>query len=341
MKNNIFLITNESVYQKNKNFYCDNLDIKSIPEALDKDKNFNVRLVARRSKIERTKKINIKNININKNPISFLLSTVTDLNNKHNKYLIISIPPYPFLAAILLKILGKKIFVYLRSDGYKEYEKIFGFIGPIIYHFMFSITSSISALISCRKHILNNKIGNIVSPSQLNKNWFKKDKKINLKKIQLLYVGRIRIEKGIFSLINIIKNSKINLTIVTPEKINNYKFPSNVKVKSFQNYNDSIIQFYDDHNIFILPSYTEGHPQVLDEALARIRPVIIFNEINHVRRDRHGIIISKRNIISLKKKINYINKNYKKIQNDIRKNKLPTKDLFIKDLKKIVLNKQK
>ena len=38
-----------------------------------------------------------------------------------------------------------------------------------------------------------------------------------------------------------------------------------------------------DHNIFILPSYTEGHPQVLDESLSRLRPVIIFPEISHVK----------------------------------------------------------
>ena len=31
-----------------------------------------------------------------------------------------------------------------------------------------------------------------------------------------------------------------------------------------------------------LPSFTEGHPMSLLEALARRRPVIIFDEINHV-----------------------------------------------------------
>ena len=44
----------------------------------------------------------------------------------------------------------------------------------------------------------------------------------------------------------------------------------------------NLIKFYDDHNIFILPSFTEGHPMALLEALARSRPVIIFDEIKHV-----------------------------------------------------------
>ena len=43
------------------------------------------------------------------------------------------------------------------------------------------------------------------------------------------------------------------------------------------------MKFYDDHNIFILPSFTEAHPQVLDEALSRFRPVIVFSEISHVK----------------------------------------------------------
>ena len=43
---------------------------------------------------------------------------------------------------------------------------------------------------------------------------------------------------------------------------------------------NNMIKFYDNSNIFILPSFTEGHPMVLLESLARLRPVIIFNEIN-------------------------------------------------------------
>ena len=37
---------------------------------------------------------------------------------------------------------------------------------------------------------------------------------------------------------------------------------------------------YDAHNIFILPSFTEAHPKVVDESLARMRPVIIFEDVN-------------------------------------------------------------
>ena len=86
-----------------------------------------------------------------------------------------------------------------------------------------------------------------------------------------------------------------------------------------------------------MPSFTEAHPQVLDEALARNRPVIIFSEISHVLRDRNGIFISNRNIESLKRTIQHIETNYENIKQEMKKNKLPMKENFILELKKIVL----
>jgi len=108
---------------------------------------------------------------------------------------------------------------------------------------------------------------------------------------------------------------------------------------NFKNKIDEIIKFYDDHQIFVLPSYTEAHPQVLDEALARNIPVIIFPEISHVRRDRKGVFISERNTQSLQELVDHINKNYQDIQREIKQNILPTKKQFIEELKNIILTK--
>ena len=55
---------------------------------------------------------------------------------------------------------------------------------------------------------------------------------------------------------------------------------------------------YDNHNITILPSFTEAHPQVVIEALSRKRPVIIFEDIAHVIKDNRGVFVTKRNIDS-------------------------------------------
>ena len=58
---------------------------------------------------------------------------------------------------------------------------------------------------------------------------------------------------------------------------------------------------------------------VLLEALARRRPVVIFDEIKHVIGDKKGIFVTKRNFLSFLGTLNNIKKNYKKIQKDMKK----------------------
>ena len=91
-------------------------------------------------------------------------------------------------------------------------------------------------------------------------------------------------------------------------------------------------------NIFILPSFTEGHPMVLLEALARLRPVIVFKDIDHVIEKKKGIFVAERNIESLVEKIEFIKKNYESIQEEMKKNKLPTKQEFLENLINIIVN---
>ena len=90
------------------------------------------------------------------------------------------------------------------------------------------------------------------------------------------------------------------------------------------------------HNILILPSFTEAHPKVVDESLARMRPVIIFEELNQKIQDRYGVFVSKRNANSLNQTIEFVMKNYKTIQQSIKKNKLPSKKDFILSMSKIL-----
>ena len=153
-------------------------------------------------------------------------------------------------------------------------------------------------------------------------------------------MGRIRLEKGIYSLADLIRNKRdISLTVIGAEKETSHKInQSNIKIISTQNNKIKLIKQYDDHNIFILPSFTEGHPMVLLEALARRRPVIIFDDIKHVIGNKKGIFVSRRNFISLFGTLNNIKKSYKKIQNDMKKNKLPTNKEFIDKFVKLIDN---
>ena len=56
----LVIINKEKIFVKNNNFYCDNVDLKSIPEGLSK--NFKTSVIARKSNTKRFHKINLENI---------------------------------------------------------------------------------------------------------------------------------------------------------------------------------------------------------------------------------------------------------------------------------------
>ena len=75
---------------------------------------------------------------------------------------------------------------------------------------------------------------------------------------------------------------------------------------------------------------------VLLEALARRRPVIIFDDIRHVIGRKKGVFATKRNFSNFLNTLNYIKKNLKKTQKELTKNKLPTNKNFIEKLIKVI-----
>ena len=336
----LYIISNERIFIDKESFFCDNIDLKSTSEGLSK--NFEVNLIAKKSRKKRFHKINLKKITTHSNIISFLFSIFKSLKDKNTKYLIISIAPFTFLGNILLKLFKKKPSVYLRSDGFGQYKAILGFIGPIIYYVMFVITSKISFLISCRDYILRSKTGDIVTPSQLNKNWFLERKKAVLNPVKLLYVGRIRVEKGIFSLLELLKKKHDNFLLSIVGAENNYRNniqQENVNIYEIENNEKNLIEIYDNHNIFVLPSFTEGYPMALLESLARLRPVIIFKDIEHVVENKKGIFAVERNFLSFSEKVSYILDNYASIQKQMETNILPTNKNFIDQISQIIIKR--
>ena len=336
MKNILYLISNEKIFQKDEMLYCDNLDMKSTPEGLNK--YFDVKIFARKSKVNRSLRLNLKSVKIFSNIFSYVFEVIKSSKHNNSKFLIISLTPFTFLAGISLILFGRKPYLYLRSDGYNEYKIILGIFGKFIYHLMFIIITRFSILISCREYILAGKKGLVVSPSQLDSIWYQNHVVPTTSEIKLIYVGRIKKEKGIFSLLKLIKDqTKINLTIVgASEEDTKIINQSNVKILKIIKDKKELINLYDKNNITILPSYTEGYPMVILESLSRLRPVIIFKEIEHVVENRKGIFVSKRDYSSLFEKINHIIINYKSIQESMKLNKLPDNESFINQLKEIL-----
>ena len=82
MKNILYLISNEKIYQNNEMFFCDNLDMKSTPEGLNK--YFDVKVIARKSKVSRSQKIDLKKIKAFSNIFSFILEVIK--SSKQNTF---------------------------------------------------------------------------------------------------------------------------------------------------------------------------------------------------------------------------------------------------------------
>jgi glycosyltransferase involved in cell wall biosynthesis len=337
---NLIIIGNEKI-SESKSFFSANIDFKTIVEGLSPF--FNVKLIARFSKKKETFFINSNDIFLAKNIFIYLKNIIKTFNNiRSNKYFIISITPYTFLAYVVLFFFTNRIYIYLRSDGFKEYECILGKKWVFLYQIMFFVMLWKTKIISCQKELSRGRFSYLVRPSELSEAWFKNKKKINIKEkqIRLLYVGRIKIEKGIFNLLNLFQKlqHEVKLTIVGDKKLklfNDY----NIKFYNFFSKSKYLIKQYDRCHIFILPSYTEAHPKVIDEALARFRPVIIFDDIKHVISERAGIFVCKRNPTDLNNKILYIYKNYSRILKNISNNNLPTKKFFLQNLHKTIAYK--
>ncbi len=330
----LVIIDNEKVSKQDNNFYCDNFEAK-ISDSFYSE--FDVTLIVRESKINRARKINLNNVKIASNIFSFLFNIFRSFKKENTTYLIIAINPYTFFSYLLLFLFKKKIFVYLRSDGHEEYKAIFGYIGPIIYNIMFRVVTFKSKIISCQKRLFLKGKSKIVYPSELNSNWLENKIEPALDKPRLLYVGRIKVEKGIFSLIEIFEQIKADMALSICGRIENLNL-TNKKVSFIGPKYDvnELIEVYDNHNIFILPSYTEAHPKVIDESLARGRPIIIFEDIEHIIQNRKGIFVSKRNAKSLLETVNYVMENYQTICSGMMNNNLPTKENFILEMSNIL-----
>ena len=332
-KENLVILNNEKVFADDDGFHCDNLDLKVVPEELNK--HFNVKYIVRRSKKKGGQKINLSNIKIASNIFSFIEFIYKTFKTK-SKYLIISITPYTFLACIFLFIFRKKVFLYLWSDGHEEWEHILGKWSIWIFHLMYLICISRSEIIVCNERLTKKK-AHLISISRLDESWFQNQRKPSIDKIKFLYVGRMSPEKGIFDFINFFQNLLIDCSLSIAGDHRNYS-PQNDKIKllGYISKPKNLMDAYDDHNITILPSYTEGYPYVIDESLSRRRPVIIFEEISYVLNNKKGIFISKRDQKSFEETVNFVVKNYEKIQLDIAENKLPTKDSMIRQISNII-----
>ncbi|MDD5012051.1 MAG: glycosyltransferase family 4 protein [Candidatus Nanoarchaeia archaeon] len=137
---------------------------------------------------------------------------------------------------------------------------------------------------------------------KIDKKLARKRLKLNLNKKYVLYIGRIKTTKGIKELLDAAEGLKgIEFLLVgggVEEEI--LKYENYVKEKNISNvkflgsvYGKEKLDYLSASDCLILPSYTEGAPVVLMEAMAKNLPVIATNVggIPIMIKDKEGIII--------------------------------------------------
>ena len=332
----LIIINNEKIFKENNNFYCDNAALKFLPEGLNY--YYQVKYIVRSSNKKKEQKIDLENIKASSNIIKFIYFVFKTFKIPNATYLLISITPYTFFSFLFLFLFRKKrIFVYLFSSGHEEYKHILGNWSVWIFDLMYRIITSNSKVLVCHERLYNKKKSHLVHVSRLDEEWLQDHKEVLLDKIRLLYVGRISAEKGIFNFIKMFDEIKTRFEFSIVGNLKKYKLSNNnINLINYVSDTKKLINIYDRNNITILPSYTEGSPNVVNESLSRKRPVIIFEDIDYIIKDKKGIFVSKRDPKSFSETAKNIIDNYGDIQKEMEKNVLPTKKNMIKQISDII-----
>ena len=159
----------------------------------------------------------------------------------------------------------------------------------------------------------NNKI--IEIPSAINKSWLY-DKKLNISKsIKFLFVGRFERRKGIEEINKAILNLPINNVDIEFHFVGSIPAKNQIKSNDFKIiYYGEIIdeeskkKIYDKCDILMCPSYSEGMPNVILEAMSR-GLAIMATDVGAVRllvSEDNGILLNNSNEILIRKAISKI-----------------------------------
>jgi len=111
---NLVIINNEKVFKDSNGYHCENFDLKFLPEVLSI--NFNVGFIARRATKKGEQKIDLSNIKVASNILTYLYLIFRSFKKK-SKYLIISITPILFFLVSFYSFVEKKFIYILEVMG--------------------------------------------------------------------------------------------------------------------------------------------------------------------------------------------------------------------------------
>ena len=170
---------------------------------------------------------------------------------------------------------------------------------------VFSYGNKISKIIKSLG-VPNNRI--IEAPSAIDKQWISNRKLTVNKPLKFLFVGRFERRKGIYEIHQVIKrmsktdqNAEFHFVGPIPEK-------KQLKFDTLKVFYHGIIkdvdqkkQIYDDCDVLLCPSYSEGMPNVILEAMSRGLIIIGSNTgaVSSLVSNKNGVILESLNIESL------------------------------------------
>ncbi|WP_332444465.1 glycosyltransferase family 4 protein [Wolinella succinogenes] len=153
----------------------------------------------------------------------------------------------------------------------------------------------------------------VVIPNFINTSIFK-DMKLKRYNNRLLFVGRLNSQKNLFNLIEAISKTKYELDIYgqgeLKDELHNFALKLNVKVnfKGIVSNND-LVAIYNSYNYYILPSFFEGMPKTLLEAMA-CGCVCIGTNVSGINEviyhNQNGILINGVDVDALFKTLKYL-----------------------------------
>jgi len=261
------------------------------------------------------------------------ISSMLNLNfyvKKNNKKSIIFSMQSHIPAIIIAKINQMKIVIRNSEEpiGATFYadNKILGFLVLFLKILFYNFADKIIAISNKSKDslqkivIFNKKITLIYNPYLDKILKIKKIKKKKFNNFNILSIGRLTKQKNFPLLINAIiklsnKFNKINLLIIgdgnhKKKLINKIKYHKNIKIIKWQK---KLNNHYLNSDLFVLPSYYEGLPNVLIDAVNYEIPIISTNcsgASDILQKNSGGFIIPVNNQKELEKKIIFIMKNY-------------------------------
>lgn len=297
-----------------------NFNITFLTYGDNNDKNY----LPKNSKI---KVINIFKKKINNSFLCFFYSIFFIFINKKldNFDLFKTNQNYGSWLAVIAKKLYKKPLV--SRSGYdlfhfklqeKNYLKIFlsYFICLLVYRSAdkIFIPSLFYKKFLIQKYKINESKINIL-PNYIDIQNFKFNKRENKKNNKFLFLGRFEKQKNINYLIDLFKiNKSYNLDIIGDgSEFNKIKVKSspykNIKIIKKRFLNNEINNLMNNYNFFILPSYYEGCPKILLEAMFNGMICLVFDlpNISEIVKDGHNGIYLNNDINKMSKKLYNLN----------------------------------